>query len=313
MDNSPSVSVVIPNYNGGLFVERAIRSALDQNYPSLDIIVADDGSTDDSLDTLRRWVPTITLSAGRNSGACVARNRGLALSRAEFVLFLDADDTLDPGYVQLLASAATEHVDLVVGGHRHLGSNGEVLRTVSYRPGESCVALLSDFLHENVQTGAVLWRRSWLLERGGWNETLPMFQDVEVMIRALLARPRVRVIDPGPLRAIWHEHDAPDRITNSFRRDKAEAVLGVLDENATAIITMGGARAKQGLTHHYYMLARRAFGARHDDVGRRALRSARALGLRGHQGSLAHCVLSTLVGLRLKTQIGRLAGRVRYT
>ena len=93
---SPSAAVVIPCWNAENFVAGAIQSALDQHYPSLEIIAIDDGSTDGSLDIIRSFAG-VGWETGPNRGACIARNRGLALTAAEYVLVLDADDyiTLD--------------------------------------------------------------------------------------------------------------------------------------------------------------------------------------------------------------------------
>jgi glycosyltransferase involved in cell wall biosynthesis len=93
----PLVSVVIPVHNCQAFVAEAVRSALDQDHAPLEVIVVDDGSTDDSVAMLKPFGDAIRLVQVRNGGPARARNKGFELARGEFVAFLDADDVWRPG------------------------------------------------------------------------------------------------------------------------------------------------------------------------------------------------------------------------
>ena len=87
------VSVVIPNFNTSRFIAAAIRSVLGQTYRSLEIIVVDDGSTDDSLEQVARFDdPRLTCLTQPNRGLAAARNAGIAVARGRYVAFLDSDD-----------------------------------------------------------------------------------------------------------------------------------------------------------------------------------------------------------------------------
>lgn len=90
------LSIVIPNYNYGRFVREAVESALAVDWPSVEVIVVDDGSTDDSLKILAGFGDRIRLMTQENSGPRVACNRGFAASCGDAVIFLDSDDVLDP-------------------------------------------------------------------------------------------------------------------------------------------------------------------------------------------------------------------------
>lgn len=90
------LSIVIPNYNYGDFVGEAVASALAVDWPDVEVIVVDDGSTDDSLDVLADLREQITLLTQENSGPRVACNRGFAASTGDAVIFLDSDDVLEP-------------------------------------------------------------------------------------------------------------------------------------------------------------------------------------------------------------------------
>src|SRR5579859_6471888 len=91
-----SVTVLIPAYNAGPFLHRAVGSALDQTHPPLEVIVVDDGSTDDTADVAQRLAladPRVrVIRLPENGGPAKARNAGLDLARGEWVAVLDADD-----------------------------------------------------------------------------------------------------------------------------------------------------------------------------------------------------------------------------
>ncbi len=88
----PLVSVVIPNFNYGRFLSRALESVFAQTYSELEVLVVDDGSTDESLDVLRRYEERIRSISQRNQGVSRARNLGIRESRGELLAFLDSDD-----------------------------------------------------------------------------------------------------------------------------------------------------------------------------------------------------------------------------
>lgn len=93
------VSVIIPTYNYGKFLTEALKSALNQTVKPSEIIVVDDGSTDDTETIVRRFGKQVTYIKQKNSGVSVARNRGATESKGNFLAFLDSDDILDPNLI----------------------------------------------------------------------------------------------------------------------------------------------------------------------------------------------------------------------
>jgi glycosyltransferase involved in cell wall biosynthesis len=102
---APPVSVVINNYNYGQFLPGAIESALGQTHPAVEVLVVDDGSTDDSRAVIRRYEERITVILKSNGGQGSAFNAGFARARGDVVMFLDSDDILLPHAATLVASA----------------------------------------------------------------------------------------------------------------------------------------------------------------------------------------------------------------
>jgi len=112
----PLVSIIISNYNYDLFVEEAIQSALDQNYPRLEVVVVDDGSTDNSRDVISKHVsnanrPIIPVFK-ENGGQASAFNAGLQASNGEIICFLDSDDVFDLEKVEKIVPVFEAYPDV---------------------------------------------------------------------------------------------------------------------------------------------------------------------------------------------------------
>ena len=113
-----SISIVVPNYNNGSTLARTLQSLVDQNYPGLEIIVADGGSSDDSVEVIKQFEPHITWWVSeKDSGQGNAINKGLARCTGEVVNWLCSDDVLLPGALHLVGQkfAQSQDVDVVVG------------------------------------------------------------------------------------------------------------------------------------------------------------------------------------------------------
>lgn len=122
----PLVSVIIPNYNYGRYVAAAIDSVLAQTYRNIEVIVVDDGSTDDSEAVLRRYERRIHIMRQPNRGVSAARNTGIQASRGEFIAFLDADDLWRCEKLDLQLRLFEEpHVGMVHCGVEYIDDNGQ--------------------------------------------------------------------------------------------------------------------------------------------------------------------------------------------
>lgn len=118
----PLVSVVIPVYNGARYLADAIRSVLAQDHRPIQVVVVDDGSTDDSADVAAAFAPDVECHRQPNQGAAAARNLGVTLAHGALLTFLDADDVWMPGKLrrQVDAMASHPHLDLVLGHVRQV-------------------------------------------------------------------------------------------------------------------------------------------------------------------------------------------------
>ena len=108
----PFVSILINNYNYGRFLGDAIRSALAQNYANLEIVVVDDGSTDNSVETVQAFGDAVHLVAKENGGQASSFNAGFAASRGEIICLLDADDEFLPGKVERIVEVFRQNPEI---------------------------------------------------------------------------------------------------------------------------------------------------------------------------------------------------------
>ena len=93
----PSVSCVIAVFNGAAFLHEAIDSLLAQTYPrEVEIVIVDDGSTDDTASVINRYGDRVRTLSQKNHGVSIARNRGVEMSNGQLLCFLDADDRMEP-------------------------------------------------------------------------------------------------------------------------------------------------------------------------------------------------------------------------
>ena len=178
MNDSPLISVIVPNYNYALYIGECIESIIAQTYKNLEIIVVDDGSTDDSRDVLSRYADEVTVIHSNNFGVNHARNLGLKNCSGEFVAFCDSDDFWEPEKIQMQFDLMRLNSDLslVYTGVRvlemsPLGSSylepcfsGSVTRSILRYPTRAIVLL---------GASTALMKTSYLKEKGiAWNEAL---------------------------------------------------------------------------------------------------------------------------------------------
>jgi len=125
----PSVSIVIDSYNHSRYIGQAIDSALAQTYPNVEVVVADDGSTDASPDVIRGYGDRIKAVFKRNGGQASCLNTGYANATGEVIVFLDCDDVLYPDAVEAIVAAwrpgvakVQYHLDLIDGQGQPMGA-----------------------------------------------------------------------------------------------------------------------------------------------------------------------------------------------
>ena len=178
-----TVGVVVTTYNHAHFLDEALASVFGQQPPPDAVVVVDDGSSDDPAAIVRRF-PGAQLIRQENRGLAAARNAGWRALDAEFVLFLDADDRLEPRALDraLRCFARVPECGFVYGGHRYIDRDGRSIGERYEPPGDVAFEhlLRGNFI---AMHGTVLYRRARLIDVGGFDESLPRCEDYDLYLR----------------------------------------------------------------------------------------------------------------------------------
>lgn len=177
----PSISIVIPCFNDRQFVEAAINSALEQNYPNKEIIVVDDGSDDDTRVFLKAFETRIDkLIFQPNRGTSAARNAGINFATGKYILTLDSDDYFEPEFCLKAINVFEKNIDTkVVTCYARRFQGKHEMDIFKPQPAE-----LRDFLKYNHALGTALFLKKDCKEIGGYDETMKNgYEDWEFYIR----------------------------------------------------------------------------------------------------------------------------------
>ena len=212
---APLVSVCIPCYNNAPHVAEAVESALAQTHTPLEVVVVDDGSTDNSVEILRGFGNRIIFEAGPNRGACAARNRALALSHGDFINFLDADDLLLPHKIETqLPMLVRDEADLVFCKGDLMGEGEGMLSKVLEFSDPSGVDAFIYLLKRGIGTEGPLHRRTALEQVGGFRESVKRGQESDLHLRLAACGVRIQRVNQVLFR---HRNHGGPRISNAPR------------------------------------------------------------------------------------------------
>src|SRR4051794_6053007 len=186
--SAPSFSIIIAAYQAAGTVGEAIDSALAQTAPPHEVVVCDDGSTDDLDAALAPYRQRIRLVRKANGGEASAKNAAAREATGDFVVILDADDTFMPERLERLGALAAERPELdILTTDAYLEHDGRVLRRC-YRPAWPFAfgGQREEILRRNFIFGLAAVRRERLLALGGFDESIPRTTDWNLWIRMIL-------------------------------------------------------------------------------------------------------------------------------
>ncbi|MGL5875557.1 MAG: glycosyltransferase [Xenococcaceae cyanobacterium] len=184
----PRVSVVIPTYNCDRYIVEAVKSVIAQDRVEWELLIVDDGSTDNTREVLQPYGDRLQYIYQKNQGVAAARNLGIRMARGEFIAFLDADDYFFPDKLAAQVAIFDEkpNLGLVHSGWQRVNSEGKPLLNVT--PWEKIPDLnLETWLRwKPVLPSAMMFRREWLEYVGGFDPRFPPAEDTDLALRLAL-------------------------------------------------------------------------------------------------------------------------------
>jgi glycosyltransferase involved in cell wall biosynthesis len=188
---NPRVSIVTPTFNQAGFLREAIESVLGQDYPDVEYLVIDDGSTDETRSVLESFGSRLRWWSRPNRGQTPTINEGFAVCRGEIVTWLNSDDTLLPGAVSWAVSALARHAEagIVFGDTLFTRSDGSSLNRTTAQPFDYETFVVE--CHNPIPQCSSFVRRSLLEETGPLDPAFYYFMDWDLWLRAGLRRPIV--------------------------------------------------------------------------------------------------------------------------
>jgi len=264
-------SVVIPTYNRARLIVRAVRCALDQTFPCQEVLVVDDGSTDETATVVNAMGPRVRFLAQEHGGPSRARNCGVGQATSEWIAFLDSDDLWHPDYLERMARAIAQ-------------TNGEAaiyFSDVEYDYGTSRALHWTNFgytpaqeidLVRNASAIAMMgthpmlmpfsvFRKDVYLRYGGLWEELWSAEDTHLFTRIALGEPVCAVAGSGGI-VTADEGDPENRLTIAFGTDTVRRWKGQVKMYTDLLTTTPGLTSSQcsvlyrRLAHSYWRVAR---------------------------------------------------------
>lgn len=213
---SAHISVVIPCYNGSAFLRTAIDSALNQIHANLEVIVVNDGSTDDSLAIMESYGTRIHIVNQANSGLSAARNAGINVANGDLFAFLDSDDWWEADFLSKMSLALDANPKAVIAycGWQNIGvpgGAGEPFVPPDYESMPDKTEKL--FCNPRWPVHASMIRRSALFEAGLFDPQLKSCEDFALWLRSAIPHPIVRV----PEVLAYYRHHGNQMISNRAR------------------------------------------------------------------------------------------------
>jgi glycosyltransferase involved in cell wall biosynthesis len=243
-DGRKAISVLIACYNAAAYVEAAIQSVLDQSFQDFEIVVVDDGSTDETRAILSRFKdPRVQVISQPNRGASSARNTAFSAANGNFVIYFDADDIMHQDHLRALYQRGQEGDDIVAFSPWARFRGQTLPDQFEIRPSQRDMSgpewLVCEWMdaRQMMQSAMFLLPRTMIERFGGWDESLSLIDDFEFFARILS---RASLMAYTPQAGLYYRSSVsnslsgkrgPEAITSAFRsvQEGTTHLLQVLD------------------------------------------------------------------------------------
>ena len=279
MSSAPAVSVVIATYNRANYLAETIDSVLSQSFQKFELIVVDDGSTDETRRVVAPYGSRVRYFYQENRGPSAARNLGARNASASWISIQDSDDLCLPNHLETLYGYANKHPEsgMVFANGSYLGGPAHDRETIipaakSCRLAEQGVRLEDLFDKSIVRLQAALISKHCYDDVGGHDESLRISMDLDLTFR-LISRYPVAYIDEVVFS--YRRHSGNISGNQELRLlENIRVIEKLLDQNGEAEESLGKRRVAARLAYRYYRLAKGRWKTGERDKSREALREA---------------------------------------
>lgn len=279
---SPAISVIVAAYNRAAFLPETIQSVLEQSFRDFELIVVDDGSTDETASVLASYGDRIRWFRQENRGPSAARNLGARHARGTWLSIQDSDDIAAPDHLRALVEFAQSDrgLGMVFANGAYLGGKFHNRRTIiptrkSRVLARRGVRLADVFDKSIVRLQAALIAKGAFDALGGFDETLRIAMDLDLALR-LLMRYRVAYLD----RVVFFYRKHEGNIGRDAERRLLENIYTIeklIEEHPEAERLLGRRRIARRLAYRYYRLAKSRWRAGENSRALEAIKRAIAL------------------------------------
>ncbi|MBI2987284.1 MAG: glycosyltransferase [Deltaproteobacteria bacterium] len=278
----PSVSVVIATYNRARFLPETIASVLQQRFRDFELIVVDDGSTDDTQELLKSYSDPIRSFRQENRGPSAARNFGVRQARGKWISIQDSDDLATPDHLETLFRFAEKHVDcgMVFANGAYLGGPEHNRETIipgqkSRRLAQNGVRLVDLFDKSIVRLQAALLSKKCIDALGGHDESLRICMDLDLAFRIFMRYP-VAYLDQVVF--LYRKHEGNIGRNQDLRLlENIRVIEKLVRDSPQARELLGARRIAQRMAYRYYRLAKGRWKEGNKGGAKEAIRKAASI------------------------------------
>ncbi len=282
MEDHPKVSVVIATYNRARFLPETIGSVLKQRFRDFELIVVDDGSTDETREVLRSYGDRVRSFYQDNRGPSAARNLGIRQARGQWIAIQDSDDLCTPDHLEVFFGFAEKNPDcgMIFANGAYLGGPEHNRETIipeekSRRLAQQGVKLVDLFDKSIVRLQAALISREYLEAIGGLDENLHICMDLDLAFRLFMRYP-VTYLDRVVF--LYRKHEGNIGRNQELRLlENIRVIEKLLREFPESRDLLGMRRIAHRIAYRYYRLAKGRWKAGDRGGAREAIRKATSI------------------------------------
>ena len=217
MNNENLVSVIIPTFNRAWSLKDAVDSVLDQDYPNIELIVVNDGSTDKTQELLNKYKTKIKILTQENKGVSAARNLGIKSAKGDFIALLDSDDTWDKKKISCQIDFFKQNPKALICQTQEIWIKNKKRINPRLKHAKLSGMIFDQSLHLClVSPSAVMMKKEVFKQKGYFNEKLIVCEDYDMWLRISSNIPVYLIDKPYTIKQGGHK----DQLSNYHSQDK---------------------------------------------------------------------------------------------